>query len=105
MRNHASASKDRTGLFFGKQEQKITIQTGKEILDWCNSGSDIKPVDVSNRIGECKTIKELLDLYQEFPQFKDVLKPEFEQHKRTLLINQEVTTQLAKQKINQNGTQ
>lgn len=104
MKNHATASKDRTGLFFGKPEQKLKIQTGKDILDWCNSGAEIKPLDISQRIGECKTIKELLDLYQEYPQFKEALKPEFEQQKRTILINQDVTTQLAKQKIIQNGT-
>ena len=99
----ARASKDRTQLFVDKPEFVITVETGKAILDWCNSGADIKPIDVSERIGECKTIKELLDLYQEYPQFKDALKPEFEQQKRTILINQDVTNQLAKQKIIQNG--
>ena len=103
MKNHATASKDRTGLFFGKPEQKLKIQTGKEILDWCNSGADVKPTDISGRIGDCKTIKELLDLYQEYPEFKEILRPEFEDQKRAI-INNEVVTQLANQKINQNGT-
>lgn len=103
MKNNATASKDRSGLFQNKSEQKLKIQTGKEILEWCNSGVDVKPADISNRIEDCKTIKELLDLYQEYPEFKDLLKPEFEEQKRSIM-NKEITTQLANQKIMQNGT-
>lgn len=33
------ASKDRTEIFMGKPEFKITSETGKMILEWCNSGS------------------------------------------------------------------
>lgn len=37
--NHmAIASKDRTGLFMGKPEFVITEDTGRILLDWCNSG-------------------------------------------------------------------
>lgn len=104
MKNNASASKDRTGLFFGKPEQKLKIETGKLIQDWCNSGADIKPSDVSVRISDCRTIQELLDLYKQFPQFKEALKPEFEQQKRSILINQQVNSELVNQKINENGT-
>jgi len=104
MKNNASASKDRTGLFFGKHEQKLSVETGKLIREWCNTGSEITAVDISNRIGECKSIQELLSLYNEYPQFKETLKPEFEQQKRSLLINQEIRNQLATQNINQNGT-
>jgi hypothetical protein len=104
MKNHATASKDRTGVFFGKPEQKLKIETGKIIQEWCNSGAEINPIDISERIGDCKTIKELLELYQQYPQFKEALKPEFEKQKRTIMINQAVTTQLNNQKINENGT-
>lgn len=34
----ATASKDRTGLFEGKDAFIITPETGKKILDWCNTG-------------------------------------------------------------------
>jgi len=34
----ARASKDRTRLFTGKPEFVITPETGKSILEWCNSG-------------------------------------------------------------------
>ena len=104
MKNHASASKDRTGLFFGKPEHKLSVETGKLIQDWCNTGTSIEIEEVSNRISDCRSIQELLDLYKQFPQFKEVLKPEFEQQKRTILINQDATNQLANQTIIQNGT-
>lgn len=42
--NHlAKASKDRTGLFMNKPEFIITSDTGKMILEWCNSGSKTDP--------------------------------------------------------------
>jgi len=94
IKNHATASKDRTGLFFGKPEEKLSIATGELIRNWCNSGEPINIDDVSKRIGEMKTIQQLLNLYQEYPQFRDVLKPEFEQQKRRILVNNEVKTQL-----------
>jgi len=37
--HNAKASKDRTGLFMGKPEFTITPQTGKEILNWCNTAA------------------------------------------------------------------
>ncbi|WP_228414840.1 hypothetical protein [Chryseobacterium sp. G0201] len=42
--NHlAKASKDRTGLFMNKPEFVVTSDTGKMILEWCNSGSKTDP--------------------------------------------------------------
>ncbi len=98
MKNHATASKDRTGLFFGKPEQKLKVETGKLIQDWCNSGTEVTTEAVSRRINSCKTIQELIALYHEHPQFKEALKPEFEQQKRTLIISQE-----SPQKMHPNG--
>jgi hypothetical protein len=39
IKNNALASKDRTGLFYGKPEQNLSVETGKQIAYWCNSGS------------------------------------------------------------------
>jgi hypothetical protein len=86
MKNSATASKDRTGLFFGKPEQKLTIETGKSIYNWCNAGAELVPNDISAKIYSCKTIDDLLELYNEYPQYKEVLKPEFEKRKREILM-------------------
>lgn len=104
MKNHATASKDRTGLFFSKPEHKLSVETGKKLIIWCNSGAEISIDDVSIRINDCKSIAELLDLYTQHPQFKEILQPEFEKQKRRILIGAEVTTTLSNQLINQNGT-
>jgi len=86
MKNTATASKDRTGLFFGKPEQKLGADTGRLINQWCNAGNDISPTDISATIFKCTTIDELLELYNQHPQFKEVLKKEYETRKREILM-------------------
>ncbi len=88
IKNRATASKDRTGLFMGKPEQRLSTQTGKVILDWCNESQGTTTDQLTERIGRCKSIQELLKLYQEHPDFKVVLKPEFEKRKREILLDQ-----------------
>jgi hypothetical protein len=105
IKNHAIASKDRTGLFFGKPEFKISVDTGRIINEWCNKGNDESVDDVSRRIGDVMSIKDLIALYHQYPQFKEVLKPEFEKRKREILVQQDdKTTQIANTtKFHQNG--
>ncbi len=71
-KHNAIATKDRTSLFVGKNDFKITIETGKQILAWCNSGqqptSTITPapeleVPMEEQINNCSTMKELIALY------------------------------------------
>jgi hypothetical protein len=51
-KNHfAEPDKDRTGLFMGKQAFIITSETGKKILEWCNSGDDVvKPAPTQSQM-------------------------------------------------------
>ena len=100
----AFASKDRTGLFQDKEPFVITEDTGRKIIEWCNNVPEINVDDVSKRIGDCRTIDELLNLYKKHPAFAASLKPEFEQQKRRILINEEVKTTLSNQQNNSNGT-
>ncbi len=86
MKNSATASKDRTGLFFGKQEQRLSIDVGKSIYNWCNAGAEIAPNDISDTIYKCNTIDELLELYNQYPQYKEMLRKEFENRKREILV-------------------
>ena len=87
MKHNAVASKDRTSLFMNRPEIRLTAEVGIAILEWCNSGKEVNATDISVRIGETKSISELLSLYNTFPQFKEVLKTEFESRKRQLLLN------------------
>jgi len=68
IKHQATASKDRTNLFAGKPSFDLNEAVGKQILDWCNSGSSIPaPVDFSTRIKECKSVAELIKLYKSQP--------------------------------------
>jgi hypothetical protein len=98
-KNFATASKDRTGLFFNKPEQVITTATGQQIADWCNSGAAITVDFVSQRIGDTTSIHDLLALYQLYPQFKKVLQNEYEERKRQIMLHQPVKTELNNHQI------
>jgi len=87
IKNNATASKDRTGLFYGKPEQRLSVETGKLIKDWCETGSVITVDEISERIGSCLSMDELLTLYKMFPQYQEVLNTEFKQRKRELIIS------------------
>ena len=67
--NHnATASKDRTGLFMGKPGFVPTIETGKMIADWCESGLDVKEAvkDAIKKLANCETM-------DEFEMFRETL--------------------------------
>lgn len=103
--NHlAKASKDRTGLFMNKPEFVITPETGKLILDWCNSGKqeatnpkELSVQEVYQEIRMCNSIAELLELYKKYPQYQENLKLDYEAKKSFLI---QLTNP---QKFSQNG--
>ena len=102
----ARASKDRTGLFVNLPEFVISPETGRMILNWCQSGEEINSDGISDRIGRCSSIQELLDLYRMFPQFQQTLKPEYERKKRELIMTapeSELKTPILNIKPNSNG--
>jgi hypothetical protein len=102
----ARTSKDRTGLFVNLPEFVITPETGKMILNWCQTGIDITAEHITERIGECKSIEHLLSLYKIFPQHQIGLKPEFERKKRELILTtpSDETKHLSTIKTYNNGT-
>lgn len=88
-RNHVALStKDRTGLFSNKQGQLINEDTGKSILEWCNYGKEVTANDINTRINECKSVAELLSLFNKYQHLKETLKPEFEKRKREILVQE-----------------
>jgi hypothetical protein len=86
IKNNALASKDRTGLFYGNPEHRLSALDGKKIADWCNSGIIVSAEEVNTKIGSCKSIQELLTLYRMYPQYQEVLRKGFEQKKRELIL-------------------
>lgn len=61
LNHHATASKDRTGLFIDKPEFVITAETGKLIKEWCNSGIAVKTV--GEELQDCSTLEQLAAKY------------------------------------------
>jgi hypothetical protein len=94
MMHRAKVSKDRTGLFGGKPEFIPTVQTGQELLDWCNLGAEPIPVityeQLLQNVRTCPSIKDLNNLYYAHPQYQQVLGHEFTARKNQLnnIVNQ-----------------
>lgn len=104
IKNNATASKDRTGLFAGKPEQKLSIQTGKLIEQWCNAGTDVSAEALQLLIKECTTVQQLRELYNRHREYKESMLPFFEQQKKDILKKQDSVTELLNLKIHSNGT-
>lgn len=60
-KHNASCSKDRTGLFAGKPDFIPTEETGKLLLNWCESGSEI--ISIESTIKSCNSLEELQSIY------------------------------------------
>lgn len=107
IKQHASSSKDRTSLFMGKPEFRINVETGKRINAWCNASYPPLNIpsneEIIKRVDDCKSLKELLGLYNLYPEKQIVLHPEFTKRRQQLLLTND-TKNIAHQKTSPNGT-
>ena len=102
IKHNATSSKDRTNLFEGKPQFKITSKTGEEILQWCNSGTT-EEVEIQGLIDSCATIDDLLELFNKYPSFQQLYSNEFSTKKARLQkTNQQESFTITK--FNQNGS-
>lgn len=101
IKHQASASKDRTGMFVDKPEFQISPATGKQILEWCQSGHKFesdsmksltdqlrKGMDFLEAIQSCQNLDELYKLYNSNPSLQALYKEEFITRKGQIRINQ-----------------
>ncbi|MBK0369803.1 AAA family ATPase [Flavobacterium agrisoli] len=82
IKHFAVSSKDRTGLFMGKPEFIINSHTGKKILEWCNSGTNLQ--DARQKIKASLTIAELTKLYSQYSEWRELLEYDFKTQKDTI---------------------
>ncbi|WP_018611857.1 AAA family ATPase [Segetibacter koreensis] len=90
MKHYATASKDRTSLFMDQPEFKITSETGIKILNWCNEGAvpnEQEQLAITTRIGACKTIGELMEVYNLNPMYQQTLMPQFIKRRQEITPN------------------
>ncbi len=94
IRHQATATKDRTTLFIDRPEFIINTSTGKQILEWCNQDTE-KLNSVEERVGSCKSIAELLQLYHSDATYQDKYKAIFASKRQELnAISNGTTSQL-----------
>ncbi|MFD0964284.1 AAA family ATPase [Pseudofulvibacter geojedonensis] len=82
MKHFAVASKDRTNIFSGKPEFIINSATGRKILEWCNSGTNLQ--EAREKIKACKDIEELRKLYTQYSNWRELLEYDFKLQKDTI---------------------
>jgi hypothetical protein len=104
IKHNAVASKDRTGLFTGTPEHKLSVNTGKLLKGWCDSGVDMTSAELQQLILQCKTVQELRELYSKHPQLSEGILPLYEKQKKSILSNPELNNLSLHLKTNQNGT-
>jgi len=75
VKNYASSTKDRTGLFTGKPEFKINAIIGKKLAEWSLNSSN--PNEVKELINSTQSLEELIDIYNSYPDIRDSLKQDF----------------------------
>ena len=86
IKQHATASKDRTSLFINKAPFIISNKIGEMLLKWCNEGDDPQQdaENFSDKIRKCKSIKDLEQLYRDYPIYQNSHKTEFVTRKKVL---------------------
>ncbi|WP_308130938.1 AAA family ATPase [uncultured Flavobacterium sp.] len=99
IKHFAVSSKDRTGLFMNKPEFIINSATGKKILEWCNSGTNLQ--DARNKIKECTNLEDLKVLYNQYAQWRELLEYNFKQQKDAITSQQHL---LNPQNFRNNGS-
>lgn len=82
IKHFAVSSKDRTGLFMGKPEFIINSATGRKILEWCNSGTNLQ--SAREKIKNTRNLEELNVLYNQYSNWRELLEYDFKLQKDTI---------------------
>ena len=89
MNHRAKASKDRTMLFADKPEFVPTVETGKQILNWCNpivedEKLSMKLATVRHKIKYCASLPALTKIYNDYPDCQQALLSEFTKRRQEM---------------------
>jgi hypothetical protein len=104
IKHNATSSKDRTSLFAGKSEFKLTPAIGQRLLDWCNDGTISNPEEeLIRKINNAVTVDELLKLYKNNPAYQESLHEHFTKQRQRLDINRTAHELLHQQNQSSNG--
>ena len=93
IKHNAISSKDRTGIFTDKPEFQISVDTGKLILQWCNSGTvfpnlilpDFTDELMEEKINACTSVENLIALFKQQPkELQEEYQPSFTKRRMEL---------------------
>jgi hypothetical protein len=98
IKHNATVSKDRTGIFANESEFKISIDTGRKVIEWCNTGGNLpipsnknlstEALSLQEKILSCQNIETLLALYKaQSPQVQQQFTGLFAQKRSELSAN------------------
>lgn len=91
-KHNAIASKDRTGLFVGKSDIRLSKDIGQQIVNWCqlpphSSFSDGNTDTMLSQIKSCTTMDELREMYlSSTPEIQTEYRQAFNQKKYLLQL-------------------
>lgn len=95
-RHLATASKDRTGLFANQSAFKLNASTGHKISQWCMEELTPRLDYIKDCIQQSSSVLELLGLYNQYPEHRDLLLPYFEKRKaeiRSLTLTKSISNE------------
>ena len=97
-RHLATVSKDRTGLFRNKPEVTLSSEVGRSIAEWCNSVETAEVTEIpvqeeepilenfDQRISACKTVAELINLFNANPTLQAKYRENFISHRNQISV-------------------
>lgn len=106
IKHNATTSKDRTGLFMDKPEFRISSDTGKSIVHWCNQPPETKPIsdkEILFRINACTSVEQLVLLYKQHPDLQQSMLTNFTKKRQMLTVANDLKTIINQQNLPTNG--
>jgi hypothetical protein len=104
IKHHATASKDRTSMFAGKPEMKLSPAIGEQIRKWCEQGDPaLMDSQIREMIEEVQTVKELVQLYHDNPDQQVSLLEYFTQRRKQLEIREGAFELINPKNLSSNG--
>lgn len=85
MQHLATAIKDRTEIFGGTPEFRITTDTGKRLKAWCEQETEEQ--ELVRAINDCSDIPSLKSIFERHPIYQEALRIHFNNRKQQLLTS------------------
>jgi hypothetical protein len=107
IKHNATTSKDRTGLYMDKPEFRISSDTGKRIVQWCNQPPEAKLIsdkEILYRINACTNVDELVQLYKRHPALQQSMLSNFTKKRQMLTVANDLKSIINPQNLSANGT-